>query len=201
MAQYAIVAQPTGAVEMPLWHALRAGEAASVAELHRACGAHPNAVHQRLMRWVRVGLVEQIDGQPKRFALIDPAHAPARPPSVGRDNVARARRVTAQSKMWRAMRVLRSFDLPTVMMTAGTSRQASAAFIALLARAGYLRRIKRGGPAEGGWAVYRMVRDTGPLAPVVRTVQAPFQRFLVDANTGEQFGAKESTADPDGGVS
>lgn len=113
-----------------------------------------------------------------------------------RDVGVEAPRVTADGKpvtqgigrdqMWRAMRVLKTFDWRELVLAASTERHPVAkdeakTYLKFLARAGYLvvTRAARGGAAA---ARYRFVRarDTGPRAPLVTA-----DKSVMDGNTGE----------------
>jgi hypothetical protein len=70
--------------------------------------------------------------------------------------------------MWQSMRVMRCFTVAEVMATAEVGASAATKYVRYLLRAGYLRCVvaKRNG-RTGGHAQYRLVKDTGPLAPRV----------------------------------
>jgi len=212
MPGYAVIGTPDHAVEAPLWRALGAATApASTFQLHAATNAHPNAIQHRLDRWVRAGLVTRIEGKPKLYAMNDDTPRTALPPRVARDGRVTARAPTARDKLWRAMRVLRTFDLPTLVISTGVTRRSAEDMINVLHRAGYLRQPVRGNAAKATWSTYRLVRNTGPRTPSVshRTIDGRVQRELVDANSGARIdisaGAaslRSRKADPvaDGGV-
>lgn len=73
-----------------------------------------------------------------------------------------------RSRMWQAMRVLRSFTVADLMATAEVGDSAAAKYVRYLARAGYLRCVvAKANGRTGGHAQYRLVKDTGPFAPRV----------------------------------
>ena len=208
MPGYAVRACTSRQVEAPLWRALAQAEApASIAELHLATRAHPNAIQHRLSRWVSAGFVTRLEGRPKRFAMNDTTERTPAPPRVDVAGRARPRQRTAREKLWSAMRVLPSFDVPTLVMTAGTSRRSAEDLVNCLHRAGHLRQLSRGNGTTGTWSTYRLVRNTGPKAPSIRHGHG--RRELVDGNTGERIdispaavSLRSKRADPvaDGGV-
>jgi len=78
---------------------------------------------------------------------------------------------TTRQRIWQAMRILRVFSYADLQATAEAGRDNVRKFCQALHRAGYLRleRPKRNGK-KGGYQVFRLVRDTGPNAPIPRDV-------------------------------
>lgn len=173
-------------VERPLWDALRmARSPASVADLHVATSAHPNSIQLRLKRWERAGLVQVTSSQPRRFIMIDKSPTPPKVSNAGKV----ARTTTMRQRLWIAMRVLKRFDLPTIMMTAGASRRSAEDYINVLCRAGYVHRTYRGNAMTGEWSVYLLVKRSGPRAPAVSHRKGDggeLIRELVDHNDGSR---------------
>jgi len=87
-----------------------------------------------------------------------------------------------RSRAWQAMRSLRVFDLGQLMSVAEVARWNAAKFVRALARTGYLREVAPSNPARGIFATFRLVRDSGPRAPVVRQIGEVF-----DPNTGHVY--------------
>ena len=174
---------------VPLWQALRAaGAPATIPELHVMSRARPQAICLRLGRWVRAGLVHDLGGRPKRFVMSDPAAQPSLPPRVGASGAVLPAR-TARDRMWTAMRVLRSFDLPQLMMAAQVTRRSAEDFINCLLRAGMLRRAYRGNSRRGDWSLYQLAGRRGPKTPIVSHGRRDGRRFrhVIDPNDGEIF--------------
>lgn len=71
-----------------------------------------------------------------------------------------------RARLWQAMRMLRSFTQGDLVATAEASANHVCKYLSALVRAEYLRVVqpRRSGVA-GGEAHYRLLRDTGPLAP------------------------------------
>jgi hypothetical protein len=90
---------------------------------------------------------------------------------------------TATDQMWLAMRAMPSFS-PTSLAThadVGTAEvtvEAARTYCRALLQAGYLRVIRRA--SAGNEAVYRLLKRSGPTAPIMRRIQA-----IVDFNTDE----------------
>jgi hypothetical protein len=213
MPGYAVIGTPAHQVETPLWRWLAQAPApASVFELHAATDAHPNAIQHRLDRWVRAGFVTRLEGRPKRYAMNDDAPRTPEPPRVAIDGRVSPRTRTVRDRLWSVMRVLRDFDLPTLIIAADSSRRSAEDLVNCLLRAGYLRRLSCGNRMKGTWSTYRLLRNTGPRTPSVShgLVDGRRRREVVDHNTGRRIDiapgavrlrSKASDALLDGGVS
>jgi DNA-binding IscR family transcriptional regulator len=72
----------------------------------------------------------------------------------------------ARDRAWQSIRILRQFTLADLVATAEIGRDNARKFVLGLRRAGYVREVreKRNGH-RGGYAIYRLTRDTGPHAP------------------------------------
>lgn len=196
-----LAASTRSEVEAPLWRAmLGAATPMSISELHQAVQAHPNAVAHRLHRWERAGLVVRQGAQPIRFALTDAARAANddqhRPPQVRIDGAAQLRRRTQRARLWSAMRVLKRFTLPELIIASGTSRRSAEDMINCLQRADYLRRETQGNAMTGEWSVYRLTRSTGPRAPSIswRSDASGRRRWLIDPNTSASIDISPAAA-------
>lgn len=76
------------------------------------------------------------------------------------------RKPRARDRIWQSMRILRSFTIPTLMATAEASETNVMRYVRGLLAASYLYVVKpRDSGRRGGHAVYRLIRDTGPIAP------------------------------------
>lgn len=194
MMAYRLIETPVRAVEAPLWRVmLSADRPMSASELHRATAAHPNAIQARLRRWELAGFVARHGVAPARFALTDAARAAnddqQGPPQVMRDGTVRARRRTDRARLWSAMRVLKQFTLPELLIASGATRRSAEDLINCLCRAGYLRVEHRGNQTKGEWSSYRLTRVVGPRAPSIRQrVEGGVRhRLLVDPNTNAEI--------------
>ncbi len=70
-------------------------------------------------------------------------------------------------RMWTSMRVLRKFNICDIQTAGEVKRSAANKFINILVKAGYLRKLSPGSPT-GEKAMYLMVKNTGPKAPIER---------------------------------
>lgn len=87
-----------------------------------------------------------------------------------------------QQRVWRALRVLkRDLDIPHLALVASAPETSTGDYIRLLVRAGYLIVVHNGGRHTGNITKYRLVRDTGPLAPRRALT------VMLDPNTDEVF--------------
>lgn len=201
---------PSG-VQAPLWRALLAASGpTSIEELHTTTHADPISIQKRLAYWQRAGLVVRHDGKPPRYAMADAAAgaSASKPPIVSAAGKVKARTIPAYERLWRAMRVLKSFDAPQLMLAAATSQSATAGYISRLLHAGYLRAVVRGDQRTGKLSVYRLTRSYGPAAPAVRKLAGGTRVELYDPNTRTSVALPaprarrvDQVAPADGGVS
>lgn len=88
---------------------------------------------------------------------------------------------SAQYDIWRSMRVLRRFTLPELVSTVTTTTQKSIyTYVWRLKRAAYLASDR---PKKTERTVFRLLRDTGPYAPMLRR-----DGTVYDANKKAVFG-------------
>lgn len=178
-----------------LWAALRAADRPlTVWELEVRLGpvaaSSRHVIQRRLTGWRRAGLVavERCEGRNaeggREWRGWRLAHgAPASPPPVGRRGRVHAS-ASAQERMWKAMRVLKVFDLPTLTSCAQVTDAAARHYLRFLARGDVVRRVSAPYLEAARW---RLVRDTGPAAPVLshsRDAQGVRRHTLRDRNTG-----------------
>lgn len=78
--------------------------------------------------------------------------------------------VCARQRVWNSIRVLKRFTAAQLEATATIRRANLQKYLLALDRAGYLTlvRPKQNGKSLGH-AIWRLARDTGPRAPIVRT--------------------------------
>lgn len=169
-----------GSLSKAVWRALRRIDGpATFAELVAAAGAGSDrGVYCRLFRWQRSGFVVKTREVTKRFELTAEAAALVEPPKIGAALIP-APAKSARQRIWTAMRILKTFDVPMLVMTAEASRRACEDAIWLLCRADYVRLEKH----SGTWATYRLVKSTGPIVPSF-TNPPEGEREIVDPNLG-----------------
>lgn len=152
-----------------VWGALRAATSPiTCSELAKASGAHRKSVHDHLRGWIASGHVER--GEDLRYRLVrDAGHfAPKVLPS-GRP----VTRGEGQEQMWRSMGQLGEFSIRDLLAhsTVPISEAAAKTYCGMLLATGYLRVTQKASPAHGRLAVYRLIRNSGPLAPMVQAVK------------------------------
>jgi hypothetical protein len=96
----------------------------------------------------------------------------------------------ARSRAWRAMRVLRTFTLQQVAMTASISMDNVRVYVHRLQREGFARKIQNNvSGCVGHFAIWRLLKDTGPDAPIARKAGG-----LYDPNTQTTYIGGKVTA-------
>lgn len=144
------------------------------AELARQIGAEATTIGTFVRDWESQGWVERVDDKVAhaRFRVIA---GPTPEPSGGGSR---------EANMWRAMRGLNAFspidiaahaDTGTVSVSVDDAR----AYIGVLFRHDYLRCVRKADPSKAREASYKLVRNTGPKAPVLKRIRA-----VLDPNTG-----------------
>jgi hypothetical protein len=94
----------------------------------------------------------------------------ARGGTVGMRKQAPQRGMQVRQRLWRSMRMLRQFSVPDLEATAEAERSHIGVFIRALVAAGYVQvEQPRQNGKRGGHAVYRLIRNTGPVAPRLAT--------------------------------
>jgi hypothetical protein len=179
------------AIRHPLWAALRHRDGpATVPELARAIGAPDSTIAWRLSRWTKAGLLEAIKpaneaGEARTTYLMPKSsRIHTAPPSLNaqlRPTIKRGGRAA----MWRAMRVLKSFDLVQLVMTAEVSHDSAKTYVSALLRAGILRRDVRGHSATGQRSIYTLNGSFGPKPATVgqRKINGRTITIVTDPNT------------------
>lgn len=92
------------------------------------------------------------------------------------------------------MRILRTFTVPDLTATADASETNTVKYVRGLYRAGYLRCVRqKDSGRRGGHPVYRLVRDTGPLAPRLQrdgTTYDPNRHQVVEGGLKQHNGGR-----------
>lgn len=135
-------------------------------------GATLKLLENLLVRWVGARFVVAAPGKPPRYSLERNCLSMASPPAIP----APARkspfpRRTERQRLWSAMRVLRNFDLTTLLIAAEANPRSARDMISVLHRAGWLRRTR------GGWTT-ASARRWGPLAPTWSRIEVEAGRVV-----------------------
>lgn len=90
----------------------------------------------------------------------------------------------ARGRAWQSMRVLRRFTLPQLEATAGISRANAKWYVLRLRFSGHVRLAQANiSGRAGSHALYQLVRDSGPQAPI-----ACVDGHVYDPNLDQYFG-------------
>ncbi len=142
------------------------------------CISHEQAT--RIVRgWLREGALDEVEPTQKRTRLL----WRCKPDFVRIDPL---RERTPEENMWTYMRrAVQGFTPTDVAAHATTDTvlvevDAASRYCRALLDVGYLTVARRAAPAMKREAIYRLVEVTGPMAPVIKRVQA-----VIDQNTGE----------------
>lgn len=120
------------------------------------------------------------------------AHAKGYRPGPQRANTGRSApaKNTLRSRIWRTMRLRKRATIPEILENAASGDEKNAyanvlKYLGALKRAGYVKELARReqgtAPESNGHKVWLLVKDTGPLPPVVR------KGGLYDANSEEDI--------------
>ena len=93
----------------------------------------------------------------------------------------------AQEKMWRSMRIFRSFNVADIAMVCNLHENTVKRYTNKLKQAGYVsvHVSNKGGGKVGAYNTYRLARDTGARSPVILRDGRVF-----DCNKNEFYGGK-----------
>lgn len=188
-------AEPT--IQTRLLHGL--GDAClMIGDVAVALGLTHGQVSQAAAMLVSRGYVERID---RGCFQLTPAGRAARDSGqtidTGVTGATRAlrkpKRVAVRQRAWAAMRINRTFtvrDITTSVSRAGDGdvEENLRRYFCELERDGYLarstRRRKGSAPGSNGFAIWTLVRDTGPIAPIWSRKQAAVHDFNLEAPCG-----------------
>jgi len=154
-----------------VWQALRSLAApATAAEITRAAGA-PHGTVCRFLRALRAAGIAERDGAAWRLLRDTGPTAPALRPD-GTPTQAGAK----QDRMWRSMQMLRRFTARDIAVGASIegapiNERVAMDYLRLLTAAGYLAASADVHNRWTGARVFRLIRRTGPRAPVIQRAQ------------------------------
>jgi len=96
----------------------------------------------------------------------------------------------ARVRIWRSMRMMHRFAIADLCATAEATNANARAYVEALVHAGYVRCIKKAAAARGpeGYAIFALVKDTGPLAPKRAGAGSIFDPNIADAEGGSGCG-------------
>ena len=169
------------------WTEMRARQRFTVRDIDGAGNANLYTVRDYLKRLTRAGILARVDVTDTGADVFEIARDPGpEAPAVRRDGTLTTRPGLANEQMWRAMKMLGSFTHADLAIAASTDvvrvkPAAAKDYVKHLLGAGYLAVITPATPKTK--AVYRLAKNTGPLAPCVcRT------KWVWDQNRREVMG-------------
>ena len=146
----------------------------TVPELAAATEVHRLTIPDALNQWVAAGLLTaEIAGRILVYRAVD--RLPEELPALTR--LGKPRPASGQQRMWTAMKPLPSFTPAELALCAQVPEVAVCNYLGALHRTGYLAVLDAAwnGPG-GGRTRYRLILDTGPLAPAIRRDKTVFDR-------------------------
>lgn len=164
--------------QQAFWEIMRELRTFTLGDVEQRCNVHRDTIGEYVRRLAKAKIVAATDKRGTEIVyrlLVDQADAP----SVRRDGTLTIPQGIGQERMWRSMKMLKTFDAPELAAAASlddvTVTTATAAdYIKNLYHAGYLSVVT---PAKGGGtgypARYRLRPNmiTGPLAPQIQRTQ------------------------------
>ncbi len=185
-----------------LWSLLRvAADPMSIGDIVRRSGFDPVVVTRWLRKWRSSGLLVHVgrqceismNGFARRYEIA-PEDVPIKP--LGQ----RFTPANMRQRIWTAVRVLKVFELPMLVLAAETNTYSALKYLGELVRAGYLERID---PPGAPHRKYRIVLDTGPHHPSVSRVVIdgrPYTRIIDHNNSAQLHLALGPRGRPPGGT-
>lgn len=170
-------------------------------------GATLKLLETLLCRWVAARFVVAEAGKPPRYSLERSCLPMASPPAIPAPTrkATPVIRRTQRQRLWTAMRVLRSFDLTTLVITAEATPTSARAMVDVLERGGWLTRTAEGwstaaarrwGPFVPTWS-----RGSEEGRPVIRITDNRDGSLIVLRGARNSRSRRSSGAPLDGGVS
>lgn len=157
--------------EQSAWDWAKDQDEFHVSDLSKMAGIGANSATKFLCHWEsegRIGLVRKVRNS-RWFASVDKilARAAAQAPTLNK--------ATPEGNMWRAMRGLKTFsplDLAAHSNVGGIviEEEDARRYCQQLLRVGYLRAVDKAIPGRRS-ARYRLIRNSGPLAPQHKRVR------------------------------
>lgn len=147
---------------------------------------------QRLLRlWISRGLLNS-NRNMKGLIMAETARRYRNPPIVHsprpKGNTKPSLRFvkSGRRRAWTAMRIMKRFDIPMLIMTAEVNKASIGDYLRQLERAGYIERCEAAGQSEPQW---RIVQDTGPKPPAMQRRRYGGQMMveLHDRNLDQTF--------------
>lgn len=167
---------PRGTVEYLCWNAATKLDTFTHWELAERADVSYYSVSSTVNGWVKEGRAEVVGrdaDKRKRFRITEPADAPAFPT---RPDGSGTRVQSKHGNMWTVIRQLKMFQPLDIAVhaTAGAidvSEEDARGYCQQLVNAGYLKVERKARPGLRP-AIYRLIRNTGPMPPRERRIRA-----------------------------
>lgn len=173
-----------------IWEKLRTKSAdgfvsLTLADITGATGVHRRTASDYLTCLVAGGLAVRLDdpagGEVKWRLERDGGH---HAPRLRKDGKA-VTQGGGVSNLWRSMRMLGKFSAKDLALHSTTpsvsvSEATAQSYCTMLLATGYLRVAQKADPSKSRKAIYRLVRNSGPKAPMIQRVKRVY-----DPNTGQ----------------
>lgn len=166
--------QPSTDLEARMWRYMIKHPKFRYQDVVNVAAVSRNAVDNFAAKLRRLNLIKRVarEGKEQFFTVMDDKAA---------DAFAANQRGKKEGVMWTAMRSLKTFTAPEILLAIGDARgdiseKVVCAYCSLLLKADYLAVIQRARPGIHP-ARYRLINDTGPMPPYQRTLQV-----VVDGN-------------------
>lgn len=148
-----------------VWAAMRTFDRPFTAsDIQPLTGVGLGEIARLLFGWNGRGLLLRLPNSTS-FTMTDTARSHAKPLPIKTEKASPIPRRSGRQRLWSAMRVLRTFDLPTLCMASGTSEANARLFLRSLVNARY---VSRAGETSSGRSLFNLLRDSGPLHPILR---------------------------------
>lgn len=161
------------------------GRPFSRAEINKATMLPTRTVSSYLQCLTAGGYLERDDsGETYRWRQLQASH---HAPRLRPDGTPAAVQGAGTANLWRSMRMLGQFNsrelaAHSTTETVQVSEETAKSYVHLLLACGYLRVVRCAAPNKQRQAVYRLIRNSGPLPPQVQRVKR-----IYDANTGTVY--------------
>lgn len=165
-----------------IWEAIRAQDGPFIVpDLFGETSISPHTIRSYLRALAAAGILERTE-HPERAGLRDSVtwrlieDEGFYAPRVNRNGV-RVTQGLGVEQMWRTMRMLKEFSSRDIALHASTDTvrvtdETARSYCSMLMTYGYLRCIRKATPRRR--ATYRLVRNSGPLAPQIQRVKQVF---------------------------
>lgn len=136
----------------------------SIQELQAACGASRTVVQRFVRDALNLGCLELIQARENGkasgdvYQLLQVPIVPFTPPTK-RDS---------RSRAWTSMQILPLFSLPDLEISALISESNAKKYVQSLLQTGYLQVIRQRTNGSRDYNVYQLIRNSGPLAPILK---------------------------------